>query len=302
MNENEIRRLVLAKKLYLHGCSHASNKDEISKMLAIHNFDNVIELVLKCIATNFDIQNKKKNLDFKFKDLWNEINNDDEYKKDNVMLPLKDQMFGLHELRNTIQHQGDIPSSDSVIKYKGYSEDFFRVVAENIFKISYEELYLSSLIGNEELKGRILTAEKAFKDRDFRKCIEFCDDALSAAAFDIGDISSKAGLLTGYLGARDELDKVFRDNYAEGYKDTSYYKFAQEISKALLQLGLASTSMQFLDEFRLDFLRHREQVDKASDLAEEKLKESAQFSLDFATNVILRWQEVGILKGERGDD
>ncbi|HUV02360.1 MAG TPA: hypothetical protein VMW67_02765 [Desulfobacteria bacterium] len=302
MGKIEIRRLVLAKKLYLHGCGHAVNKDEISKMLAIHNFDNVIELVLKCVATNFDIQNKKKNLDFKFKDLWNITNEDEEYKKKNGMLPLKTQMFDLHDLRNTIQHQGDIPSYESVIKYKGYSEDFFRGVTEKIFNISYDGLYLSALIENEKLKKKVLNAEKAFADGDFRGCIKLCDGALIVAVFHIGDIPTKAGLMTGYWGASDELKEVFRDDCAEKYKDTSYYNFAQEISKALLQLGQASTSMQFLDEFRMDFLRHREQVDNLSDLPEEELKDSAQFSLDFVTNVILRWQEMGILKRGRGDD
>ncbi|MBF8303207.1 MAG: hypothetical protein HW396_1488 [Candidatus Dadabacteria bacterium] len=53
---SEIRRLVLAKKLYLHGCGHASAKDEVSRMLAIHNFDNAVEIVLKCVATKQELK------------------------------------------------------------------------------------------------------------------------------------------------------------------------------------------------------------------------------------------------------
>jgi len=99
----EIRRLVLAKKLYLHGCSHASAKDEVSRMLAIHHFDNAIEIVLKCVATKCGGVSSSRQ-EYRFKDLWNEI------VQQGMDLPLKDQIFSLHDLRNLIQHQGDIPS------------------------------------------------------------------------------------------------------------------------------------------------------------------------------------------------
>ncbi|MGB2728339.1 MAG: hypothetical protein WBD09_07665 [Halobacteriota archaeon] len=295
MGETETRRLVLAKKLYLHGCSHASNKDEISRMLAIHNFDNAVELVLKCVATNYDIQTKKNRLDFGFKDLWNEINQDEDYKKKNEMLPLKMQMFNLHKLRNSIQHQGDIPSSETVIKYKGYSEDFFREVAEKIFDIPYDTLYLSELIANSELREKVFEAEKSLEKGEYKDSIKLCENALIAATFDIGDIFFKAGLLTAHWGASDEFKELISENYAEKYKGTSHYEFAKEVSKAFLQLSQASTSMQFLEEYRLDFLRHRGRIENLSDLPEDELRNFAQNSLDFVTNIILRWQEVGII-------
>lgn len=297
MGETEIRRLVLAKKLYLHGCSHASNNDEISKMLAIHNFDNAIEFVLKCVATNYDIQTKKKKnrIDFTFKALWEEINQDGDYKKKNGMLPLKGQMFNLHDLRNVIQHQGDIPSAESVIKYKGYSEDFFREVVEKIFDISYDKLYLSELIANNELREKVSEAEKSFEKGEYKNCIVLCENALIAATFDLGDIFFKAGLLTGYWGASDELKELINKNYAEKYKGTSHCEFAKEVSKAFMQLCQASTSMQFLEEYRMDFLRHRELIDNLSNRPEDDLRDYAQNSLDFITNIILRWQEKGII-------
>ncbi len=35
---SEIRRLILAKGVYSHGCKHAMNKDDVSRLLAIHHF------------------------------------------------------------------------------------------------------------------------------------------------------------------------------------------------------------------------------------------------------------------------
>lgn len=285
----DIRRLMLAKKLYLHGCSHSSNKDEISRMLAIHNFDNAIEMILKCIATKYNIVSPSKR-EFKFKDLWDEI------QKKDINLPLKDQMFDLHYLRNTVQHQGDIPSFEAIVKYKGYVEDFFREIVKKEFSISYDKLYFSVLIENEKLREKVQNAEKAFEEEKYKECIGLCDDAFIAVTFEEGDVIGIAGRLTRYWGAGNELNKVISKNYVEEFKERDFYKFAKDISKAILQLGQASTSMQFLDEYRTEFLEHRQTIENLEGLSDEELKDRAEASLNFVTDITLKWQKEGILR------
>lgn len=180
---SEIRRLILAKMLYLHGCSHASREDTVSRMLAIHHFDNAIEMALRCAATKQGIQTEKKQL--YFEDLLQKINS----------LPLKEQMRGLHRARNAVQHQGDIPSMDTVTKYRSYAEDFLRVICRDVFRVPYEELFLSTLIEKENLRKQILRAEEAFGRGEFRLCIELCDDALVSATFDEANIAIPQKLL-----------------------------------------------------------------------------------------------------------
>lgn len=286
---SEIIRLILAKKLYAHGCSHASAKDEVSRMLAIHHFDNSVEIVLKCVATKYELVSASRQ-EYKFKDLWNEL------VQPYVNLPLKDQMFSLHDLRNLIQHQGDIPSIEAVIKYRGYVEDFFHKVYSEIFNVSYEELYLSRLIDNVKLKRQVLDAEAAFERKKFKRCIELCDTAFISAIFEEADIFGSAGMLTGYWGAADELKGIFSENYSEKYKEKDFYELARELSKAILQLGQAATGMQFLDEYRMDFLKHRRIIETLEDSPNKKFKDSAEFSLNFVTNLILKWQEEGMFR------
>jgi hypothetical protein len=285
----DIRRLILAKKLYLHGCSHSFKKDEISRMLAIHNFDNAIEMILKCIATKYNIVSSSKR-EFKFKDLWDEI------QKKDINLPLKDQLFCLHDQRNIVQHQGDVPSLEAIIKYKGYVEDFFSEITKKEFGVSYDKLYLSELIENNKLREKIQKAEKAFGDEKYKRCIELCDDAFIAATFEEGDVISIAGMLTGYWSAGDELKKVISNNYVEEFKEKDFYSFAKDISKAILQLGQASTTMQFLDEYRKEFLEHRETIKNMESLSDEELKDRAKASLNFVTDITFKWQEEGILR------
>ncbi len=286
---SEIKRLVLAKALYLHGCAHASNTDSVSRMLAIHHFDNTIEIILKTIATIKNVRPPNKKPYFDFPDLLSAINN----------LPLKEQIKSLHSMRNGIQHQGDIPSIESVIKYKGYTEDFFRKICIDQFKTSYDQLFLSQLIYNVNLRNKAIGAEETLENKDYKLCIEQCDEVLSSAVFEETELFSAAGELTGYWGASNELKEVIRDDYAEKYKSEAFYGLAKELHGAILQWGQAATSMQFLDEYRMDFLKHMQIIKNLDASCESDLKENAQFSLNFVISIILKWQEQGVLKTKK---
>jgi hypothetical protein len=279
VNSPQIRQLVLAKSLYLHGCRHASHKDDVSRMVAIHHFDNAIEMVLRCAVIK-----KGKKPEKYFEQLLGQLEG----------LTLIEQMRSLHRLRNNIQHSGDIPSLDSVIKYKGYAEDFFSEVCDKVFCIPYDELYLSELIENKKLKERVRIANEALRKGEFQQCIEFCDEAFISATFEESNLFYSAGMLTGHWGASDELKKVLKEDYPEKYRDKDYYDLASDLRGAIIQWGQAATGMQFLEEYRMDFLKYRQVVETAKQLSTNEIRDSAQFCLRFVTSVILKWQEEGV--------
>ena len=280
--DSEIKKLVLAKMLYLYGCTHAARKDEVSRMLAIHNFDNAIEMVLSCVAIKRDI--RPPGNQFNFEDYLKALD-----------LPFKEQVRGLHRLRNAVQHQGDVPSIENINKYRGYAEAFLTEVIKEVFGIPYEELFLCQLIENENLRRQMLEAEKAFGEKKYRRCIELCDDTLIAATFEEGDVFQSAGLLTGYWGASEEFRKVLHQDYLEKYKQKEYFELAKELRGAILQWGQAATGMQFLDEYRTEFLEHRKVIEALDDLSDKELKGSAGSSLRFVVSLVLKWQTEGIL-------
>jgi len=287
-SNSEVRRLVLAKKLYLHGCSHASNKDKVSRMLAIHHFDNAVEIILRSVAIKQKMEPKRKY--FNFEELLKAKN-----------LPFKEPMRGLHEARNNTQHYADIPSNEAIVKYKGYVEDFFKEVCREIFDMPYEELYLFQLIENEKLKKQVLEAEMAFEKGEFKQCIVLCGTALRLATFEASDIFYSAGKLIGLWTAPWELKEVISKNYAEKYKEKNFYEPVRELSMAIGELGQAVSSMQFLDGYKTDFLKYWQIIQNLEDLSEKELKEDAEFSLNFVIGLILKWQEEGILEDEKNE-
>lgn len=170
-----------------------------------------------------------------------------------------------------------------------------------MFGVPYDELFLSQLIEAENLRQQLLKAEEAFGKDEYQQCIKLCDKALMSATFEEADIFLNAGLLTGYWGASEELRTVLKQDYLEKYRGKDYFELARELRSAILQWGQATTGMQFLDEYRMDFLKHRRIVEPLEELSGEALKESAEFSLNFVTNLILKWRGEGMLvPHERG--
>ena len=176
--EPEIKRLILAKGVYLHGCVHAMNKDEMSRLLAVHHFDFAVEMILKSLATKYGVLDSARK-EFRFKDLWNEI------VRKNVNLPFRQQIFDLRDVRNLAQHAGVVPPYEEVIKFKGYVEDFLRSVVKSEFGIDFDKLTIAELIENEKIKQTMIEAEQALSKKNYRECISKCADALIDASFDL---------------------------------------------------------------------------------------------------------------------
>ena len=289
MSQVELRKLALAKYIFLHGCSHVNNRDEISRMLAIHHFDFAVEMVLKAIALKHNIIMSSKQ-DPRFKDLWNQLT------QIGIKLPLKNEMFALHDERNLVQHSGIIPSFEAVTRFEASTERFLKDVIEDEFNISFDELSFSQLIANDRLRKLVEKAEKLFAAGKYKDCILACDEALIEAVFNAGDIFGKAGMLAGYFSMPgNEFIRIINEDYAEKYRDKDFYTPIKDLSRAIVQLARAATTMQFLDEYRVKFIKFRRMVENLEQIPEVKLEKEARSALNFVTGLILKWQEEGVI-------
>jgi len=290
LTESSIRRLVLAKAVFVHGKKHAVQKDRVSRMLAIHHFDSSIEVILRILA---DASGRKYD-QYHFNKIHRAAEQAFQDKtQPKVALPQSTEIAELHKIRNQIQHAATVPDTETVKRFEDATEVFLKEVLDKFFGVSLASLSLASLLSDQKLHDLLDKAQQHFERQEFKDCIRACDEALIRATFETGDIVSKAGLLTGYWGAG-ILSRMFSDDYAKKYKGASR-RLAEDTGKALLELGKASTTMQFLDAYRVDFLRHRQAVSNLDKLAEGELMENAESSLEFVTGLLLKWQEEGIL-------
>jgi hypothetical protein len=246
--ETEKMRLILTKGLFLRGCVYADESNKISRMVAIHLFDNSVEMALKIIASKRGISPDGKY--FFFEELLRKI----------PCLPPKNDITNLHEQRNIIQHSGDIPDSETVTKYKGHARDFLVVITESEFGLSFDKLSMAFMIEDSKLRGLVENAYSSFgisTAEGYVESIRACNLALTEVKHRVADVSRRGTHLI--------------------------YTFQPS------RLG----------KFRVAYHRFRDIVARVSRIPQDKLKQDAEFSMQFVTDLILKWQEEGAIREDR---
>jgi hypothetical protein len=234
MDEITLRRLLFSKRLFSHGVQHSNKNTEPDRFLAMHHFDNSIELFLKIVATQEGIIKTVKE-DWKLKDLWGEINTKLKQKISGFELPLKDQIFTLHEIRNLAQHQGDSPSFETVVKYQGYTRDFLIRSFKDVFKIDFNKVFAASLVEKLKIREALVESEKYIEEKNFKESIES-----SAKAFAYLEQNERANLFSHSLGMftlRGVLDEHSQIRFPSISFDSSEQKFIEQITPVINELN-----------------------------------------------------------------
>ena len=174
------KRLIYVKRLHMHAQEHMLHGTEFDKMIAIHHFDNAIELLLKCVAAKYEIPLGDP-LRLTFHKLWREVGK--EYKlRLGSELPKKTEIFQLHRIRSNVQHWGTSPFSlEFVNDFDEYTYDFIQAILDSVFGLKYNELSLSSLVSDAEIKELLTDAERYFADENWKEAIRKVSIAFALA-------------------------------------------------------------------------------------------------------------------------
>jgi hypothetical protein len=271
-----LRRLIFAKRLFMHGALHSDRNTELDRFLAIHHFDNAVELLLKIIATKEGIVSSTRK-DPSFRDLWNELNSKLGAKSPPYSLPLKDQIFTLRDTRNLAQHQGDAPPHESVIKYEGYTKDFLVKCFKDIFDCDFEKVYASSLVNDEKLRAALIEAETSIESGNAEQSIK-----ASAKAFGYLKIKEREHFSNSRLRSLTTFGVLDRYDSVRVGTIHSFERFEQNINEKI------NDAMQNLtDQLNKKFADRAEKINKFAEALEEELailklgvdyKEFKQFS------------------------
>jgi len=173
-------KLLYTKRLFTHGYEHMMYDTEFDRMIAIHNFDNAIEILLKSVASKYNIHFKRP-LYITFPKLWSEVNS--KYKSHTgKALPKQTEVFQLHEDRSDVQHWGISHFTLEVCnRYAVYTLDFIKTILKDIFDLDYDDLYSASFVKDDKIRGLLIDAEKAIKGEKFEECIKLTSIAFAYA-------------------------------------------------------------------------------------------------------------------------
>ena len=262
--------LVYAKKLQMHAQEHIMRETEFDRMLAILHLDNVIEILLKCVAVDYEISLEDP-IKLRFGVLWDKV--DKEYKERiGTELPQKAQIFRMHRIRGDVQHWGISPFSLEFVKELAiFTSGFFQTILGSVFGLQYNELFLSSLVNDQKIRNLLKEAEGYFADENWKEAITKMSIAFALAKKEAQRRrylpSFPRGIEVGGLGIEGIDERV--GILALGLDIEEYNRFMNN-TPAVPFVSLGEQGIQWIREPNLT-------------------KENTLFCLNFVLDSVLRW-------------
>ncbi len=203
-----IIELLSRANLFLsHAVHHSNGESTLDNMVAIHDFDNTIEFILKIISLHLDIGTiTGKNLDdIYFSSLASEINI---FLKKNYYWPLPyfNEIKNLHKIRNLVQHGSLDPLTD-LKRWRIICTNFFDKVLLKLFNLTRDQISIANLITNTQIKKLYKKAEKYFKEKKYLEAVITARDVFENALYYRG---LNSNLIFSYLPAYLEFKEISR--------------------------------------------------------------------------------------------
>jgi hypothetical protein len=293
ISDSHLRRLIVAKTLFIHGIHHAHLRDQLSRMLSIHHFDNAVEVVLRLLA---DLSGEKYE-ENNFNSILTVATRAYQRDTQQSVIPEESEILELHKLRNRIQHGAVVVDSSTGERFGHATESFMSGIIKTLFDSTLTQVSVGGLIDDPALRVLVQSAEKHLEAREFKKCIIKSDHALKMTF--VKGITRKAGYLLGYWSVGSSGGDILHrmldsDKYASRYAGQTR-NLAKELAEAIHTLGRTTATTQFLEVYRADVVHHLTRVHDLNKLSPAELADGAVLSLDLATNLILRLQAEGVL-------
>ena len=320
------KRLLIAKQLYVHGIEHSTKDGHFDKMIAVHNFHNAIEIVLKAIVQHYqiddDIRNqfklKKRGLDFTFMQCLNGVNDNHSLLNRNLRLPYFRDLQNLNLQRNQVQHSAFEPPSDMMEMWKVITREFLEQTYREYFGLDFNtEVSQVSLIESSEVRELLHIASLRIRDNNIKEGI-----AISKIVFEIAIRLAKFLNFVGYsphspsatdalytcdeTGRFEELiDFLAPDDPSQPYEpiDHPIVHSLLDISREIAQMGNYVTLIASginVSEFKNFVAVTPEYVSFNDGILSHRWieglapsEEQAWWIHEFVANTILTWQEHG---------
>lgn len=277
-----IRRLLLAKQLYLHGLDHTNRTGALNKMIGVHNFHNAIEITLRSIFLHHEIRPEKQ-LNIEFEVMLSEIDKFAKFQADDIRLPYRQELRNLNQLRNLVQHHAVEPETSTMEDWRVFTKRFLEKSFDTYFGVDFESISALDMIQNERLRKLLELSQIKLHESFYSQSIAFADVALSTA---------RSALLK--LLPKVEIPRSF----TEGGHILDFREFNEELSK-LTEYAIVLSSGVSIADYRRYFLIQEKvhyilydvpRVSREIDIDEN----SIEWAINFVVDTIVNWQYLGL--------
>lgn len=288
------RRLLLAKQLYVHALSHAQSSAALDKMIAVHNFHNAIEVVLRTIMLAYEIRPERE-MNITFEAMLQAIDDAPAFREKSLRLPYRTELRKLNTTRNLVQHHAHEPEKATMEEWHVFSRGFLRKSLERYFKIQFETLSSIALIEDERLRRVLELHHKATTHTDWKASV-----CASKLAFEYASISLRQNLPSGRSSwsffARTRANtsemKDLVDKIDKRFTESEHYV-------VLLTSGVKSGDYARFSRLRIfvHIMAAQNPHFESSMRQEEIERDEAEWVHEFVVQTIIGWQNAGLQPG-----
>lgn len=301
MDEIVERKLLLAKEFYINGSKQSEYEDAVRKMVAIHNLHIAVEVTLRTIILNYEIR-REKQLNIDFESMMNEIDNNQEFRESRKRLPYRQDMRNLNAFRNLIQHQAIEPDTTAMNDWRVMTVRFLRQAYSEYFDTDFDKLNKLSFVENPVIRQHLIVAQKHFEFTNYKSAAGYAASAFDLASHTIFD--NLEGVSRPQQTRFSFDDFSLASIYADSEVEPLFIEVKKHHDRLMIIERFLAASAAGIDsheyetyKFRSPNVNHtgdgRTHIgiwNRPDNLDEETC---ARWVIEFATRVILRWQQLG---------
>lgn len=276
------RRLVLAKQLYLHGLEHSKQLDAINKMIAVHNFHNAIEIVLRAVISQFDINSQADELGFMA--LVRAIKNHPEFKQQGKRLKDIANLDKLNKLRTLVQHDASEPPTGTMEQWRVLTAQFLEDASQTYFGIAFDGLSPLDFISDELIRDSLKLSLDHLRSGNLRQSIR-----LSKATFQLAEAALIEFLPShGIIPTTDDgYTRALLESVQEHSREAKYFAI-------LLWSGVNPIDLKRLESITPDIQFSETGNTLSSWSREAPNRETTEWINRFVVDTLIHWQSIGI--------
>ena len=154
---------MLAKQLYEHALDHSRTGAAVDKMIAVHNFHNAIEIVLRAILLEHEIRVERE-LNIDFEQMLNNIDQFPKFIEKGQRLPYRQELRKLNSVRNLVQHHAHEPENSTMEEWRVFTGRFLTQAIGEYFAENFEALTPLSFIADTRLQ-RLLVRSRSDQEK-----------------------------------------------------------------------------------------------------------------------------------------
>ena len=263
-------------------------------MIAVHNFHNAIEVVLRAVLLHHEVRGEKQ-LNIEFEAMLNDIDNHQAFRDSEIKLPYRQELRILNQVRNTVQHHGVEPAPSAMEDYRVFTRRFLGQACRVYFEVEFESLSPLDMVEDAQLRELLRLALLSIEEHDVEKSLGLSKVAFTWASEAVWSFLPYRGLQASRLLAT-RVDSQFRDY--EKRLDT----LADDVHKAEYYAALLSSGVGIVDYKRFESSTpsvtffgeyHTPVVHWAVERAELD-EEAARWVQSFVVNAVVAWQVSGL--------